>query len=406
MWKSTFEKRPSLASQAPGSNQISPLIKGIGGCWGLGVKDRLADDYVSNEQVHELEEQIRQHDPNADESPKSNTDTLEPFFTQYEKRMEFLRNRLVQDQKYRLRMYALATLQYNPIKQNKYIERKKNVFTDRDAQTLICNCQKTKKYSKMLEPDEQSKVRKWGRKTEAIYQSLNCGRRCINRDMSLECSVLSCPAYNFCTNRHFQLFQDRLVYPIRTQFKGWGLAAGEYIPKNSFVMQYVGEIFNVDSDIGIKRIQKYKNSTCTYLMRIDNNEVIDPTTSGNVARFINHSCDPNCQTRKWTVLNEVCVGIFTLKDLQENEELTFDYQFDFFKTPFTRCYCGTAKCKGFLGVANTTNRSSSSNSASSRSSSNSEEERSGYGSDSSMQSQRSRKDDEAQSDNQRDSQTI
>jgi hypothetical protein len=49
MWKSTFEKRPSLASQAPGSNQISPLIKGIGGCWGLGVKDRLADDYASNE---------------------------------------------------------------------------------------------------------------------------------------------------------------------------------------------------------------------------------------------------------------------------------------------------------------------------------------------------------------------
>jgi histone-lysine N-methyltransferase SETD2/UMP-CMP kinase len=60
-------------------------------------------------------------------------------------------------------------------------------------------------------------------------------------------------------------------------------------------------------------------------MRIENNEVIDPTYSGNIARFINHSCDPNCQTRKWTVLNEVCVGIFTLKDIQENEELTFDY---------------------------------------------------------------------------------
>lgn len=98
-------------------------------------------------------------------------------------------------------------------------------------------------------------------------------------------------------------------------------------------------------------------------MRIDNNEVIDPTVSGNVARFINHSCDPNCQTRKWTVMNEVCVGIFALKDLQENEELTFDYQFDFFKTPFTRCYCGTKKCKGFLGVA--TNISSSSESMSS-----------------------------------------
>jgi len=50
----------------------------------------------------------------------------------------------------------------------------------------------------------------------------------------------------------------------------------------------------------------------------------------------------------------VCVGLFTLKDIKENEELTFDYQFDFFKTPFTKCYCGTPKCKGYLGVLATT----------------------------------------------------
>ena len=122
-------------------------------------------------------------------------------------------------------------------------------------------------------------------------------------------------------------------------------------------MQYVGEIFNIDSELGRKRINNYKNSTCTYLMRIDNNEVIDPTISGNIARFINHSCDPNCQTSKWSVLDEVCVGIFSIKDIQEDEELTFNYQFDFFKTPFTRCYCGSYNCKKFLGVA-TGNQSS------------------------------------------------
>ena len=85
-------------------------------------------------------------------------------------------------------------------------------------------------------------------------------------------------------------------------------------------------------------------------MRTTNNEVIDPTFVGNVARFINHSCDPNCETQKWNVLGEVCVGIFAIKDIKENEELSFDYQFDFFKTPFTKCYCGTSKCKGYLGV--------------------------------------------------------
>ena len=115
-------------------------------------------------------------------------------------------------------------------------------------------------------------------------------------------------------------------------------------------MQYVGEIFSVDSDLGKERVKMYKNSTCTYLMKTTVNEVIDPTFHGNIARFINHSCDPNCVTQKWKVLGEVCVGIFARRDIQENEELTFDYQFDFFKTPFTKCYCGAAKCKGYLGV--------------------------------------------------------
>lgn len=115
-------------------------------------------------------------------------------------------------------------------------------------------------------------------------------------------------------------------------------------------MQYVGDVFYVDSDIGKKRIEMYKNSTCTYMMRTENGEVIDPTTHGNIARFINHSCDPNCVTRKWTVLGETSVGIFALRDIEEDEELSFDYQFDTFKTPFTRCYCGTSKCKGYLGL--------------------------------------------------------
>lgn len=89
-------------------------------------------------------------------------------------------------------------------------------------------------------------------------------------------------------------------------------------------------------------------------MQTTNNEVIDPTFVGNIARLINHSCEPNCETQKWNVLGEVCVGIFALKDIHENEELTFDYQFDFFKTPFTKCYCGANKCKGYLGVLATT----------------------------------------------------
>lgn len=55
-------------------------------------------------------------------------------------------------------------------------------------------------------------------------------------------------------------------------------------------------------------------------------------------------------TQKWNVLGEIAVGIFALKDIKEDEELSFDYQFDVYHTPFTRCLCGTSKCKGYLGL--------------------------------------------------------
>jgi len=84
-------------------------------------------------------------------------------------------------------------------------------------------------------------------------------------------------------------------------------------------------------------------------MKITQNEVIDPTFKGNMARFINHSCDPNCITQKWNVLGETCVGIFAIRDIPAEAELSFDYQFDSFKTPLTKCLCGAATCKGYLG---------------------------------------------------------
>jgi hypothetical protein len=49
-------------------------------------------------------------------------------------------------------------------------------------------------------------------------------------------------------------------------------------------------------------------------------------------------------------LSEVCVGIFTLRDINEGEELTFNYGFDKFKTTFQKCLCGASACKGYLGL--------------------------------------------------------
>jgi SET domain-containing protein len=117
-------------------------------------------------------------------------------------------------------------------------------------------------------------------------------------------------------NRKFQKHEYACIYPKATPGKGWGLFAGEKIYRGDFIMQYIGEIFSTNSEQGKARVKEYSNSTCTYLMKTSKGEVIDPTYKGNLARFINHSCEPNCITQKWNVLGEICIGIFSLKDIE------------------------------------------------------------------------------------------
>ncbi|KAL4480830.1 hypothetical protein ABPG72_001699 [Tetrahymena utriculariae] len=222
------------------------------------------------------------------------------------------------------------------IKKNVYLFRKRRMVSHKDI--IGCDC-------KRVAPENISKIPL----SKRMNGMINCGENCWNRAVCTECCDLSCRCSDLCQNRRFQKHQDACVYPLPTKGKGWGLCAGQFIPKGTFIIQYTGEVFDINSSEGVKRCKDYSRSTCTYLMKIDKNEVIDPTYKGNLARFINHSCDPNCITQKWHVLGEICIGIFSIKDIQEDEELTFDYQFDSFKTPLTKCLCQSAKCKGYLG---------------------------------------------------------
>ncbi len=63
-----------------------------------------------------------------------------------------------------------------------------------------------------------------------------------------------------------------------------------------------------------------------YFLSLDLDLVIDAKSKANLARFINHSCDPNCITRVWNVAGEKRVGIFAQRLIAAGEELTFDYQ--------------------------------------------------------------------------------
>jgi len=86
-----------------------------------------------------------------------------------------------------------------------------------------------------------------------------------------------------------------------------------------------------------------------FIMEIGPDAVIDASRRGNESRFLNHSCDPNCEAQKWSVKNETRIGLFAHKVIVPGEEITFDYHFERFGQPIP-CRCGAANCCGFLGL--------------------------------------------------------
>ena len=86
-----------------------------------------------------------------------------------------------------------------------------------------------------------------------------------------------------------------------------------------------------------------------YYMCMDANRMIDAGPKGNNARFVNHSCDPNCMTQKWTVNGDTRVGLFALEDIKGGTELTFNYQFEAMGDVKKPCLCGAKNCSGWIG---------------------------------------------------------
>ncbi|KAI1004068.1 Histone-lysine N-methyltransferase, H3 lysine-4 specific [Podosphaera aphanis] len=136
----------------------------------------------------------------------------------------------------------------------------------------------------------------------------------------------------------------------RSAIHNWGLYAMENIPTNDMIIEYVGE--RVRQQVADGREMRYLISGIgsSYLFRIDENTVIDATKKGGIARFINHSCVPNCTAKIITVEKTKRIVIYALRDIAQNEELTYDYKFEreIGSNDRIPCLCGTEACKGFL----------------------------------------------------------
>lgn len=136
----------------------------------------------------------------------------------------------------------------------------------------------------------------------------------------------------------------------RSAIHNWGLYALDPIGAKEMIIEYVGE--SIRQQVAEHREKSYLKTGIgsSYLFRIDENTVIDATKKGGIARFINHSCSPSCTAKIIKVEGKKRIVIYALRDIEANEELTYDYKFERETNDAERirCLCGAPGCKGYL----------------------------------------------------------
>ncbi|XP_074282454.1 histone-lysine N-methyltransferase SUVR3 [Silene latifolia] len=181
-------------------------------------------------------------------------------------------------------------------------------------------------------------------------------------DVVTECGP-NCRCSSTCGNRVTQSGVTLKLNIVRVPNKGWGLFANQFISSAQFVCEYAGELLTTQE---ARRRQKLYDERaksghfCSALLvvreylpsrkacfRIN----IDATNIGNVARFINHSCDGGNLTTvlvrsSGNVIPRVC--FFTCRDVQEGEELSFRYGDVRVRPQGLPCTCGSSNCYGIL----------------------------------------------------------
>lgn len=209
-----------------------------------------------------------------------------------------------------------------------------------------------------------------GRLIQRLSMSFQSKYATENGDFITECCS-KCQCSINCGNRVVQRGITKRLQVFMTQNrKGWGVRALEPIPAFSFVFEYVGEINTNEEQFYRNKVHREKG-VHTYTMNLDADFdmeerhfgdgltdtealVLDATNFGNVSRFVNHRCnDANLFVRPVQIetrdTHYYHAAFFAVRDIQEMEELTWDYGIDFNDNTHTieafNCRCNSSFCR-------------------------------------------------------------
>jgi uncharacterized protein len=141
-----------------------------------------------------------------------------------------------------------------------------------------------------------------------------------------------------------------LAFEIRkSSIQGRGAFATRRIRPGTRLIEYVGERISRD-EADLRYDDTAMSRHHTFLFALDDDTVIDAAVDGNEARYINHSCDPNCQA----VIEDGHIFIEAVRNIQPGTELTYDYAYE--RTDehgpeddeLYACRCGSPRCRGSI----------------------------------------------------------
>lgn len=135
----------------------------------------------------------------------------------------------------------------------------------------------------------------------------------------------------------------------KSRIHSTGIFARKNIPDGARIIEYVGRkvtkaVSDRLADIPLNKNKKDRTYGAVYIFVLNKRHDINGNVVYNTARFINHSCDPNCETE----IIRGHIWVVAIRDIKKGEELAYNYNYDIEDYEDHKCRCGSKRCVGYI----------------------------------------------------------